>query len=139
MPIYEYACPDCGHRFERMQRMSDDPVKLCPECGQEQVKKLISMTSFVLKGEGWYKDHYGLKQGGGDGATAPKVEGGKPDAAKPEGGKTEAAKPEGGKTEGGKTDGGKTESPARKEAAPSASSAPAASGPTGGTSSAGVS
>ena len=32
MPIYEYACPDCGHEFERLQRMSDDPVRLCPEC-----------------------------------------------------------------------------------------------------------
>ena len=72
MPIYEYQCPDCSHRFERMQRMSDDPVTVCPTCGEQHVKKLVSMTSFVLKGEGWYKDHYGLKQGGGDGATAPK-------------------------------------------------------------------
>lgn len=64
MPIYEYRCPDCGHQFEAIQKMSDAPLKVCPECGAEQVKKLISQTSFVLKGGGWYKDHYGLKKGG---------------------------------------------------------------------------
>ena len=65
MPIYEYRCPDCGHQFEAIQKMSDDPIRVCPECKGEQVKKLISQTSFVLKGGGWYKDHYGLKGGGG--------------------------------------------------------------------------
>lgn len=69
MPIYEYRCPDCGHEFEIMQRMSDDPVRVCPECSAENVSKLISRTSFVLKGGGWYKDHYGLK-GGGSGSAA---------------------------------------------------------------------
>ena len=64
MPIYEYACPDCGHRFEAMQKFSDDPVRDCPSCKAQNVKKLISATSFVLKGGGWYKDHYGLKGGG---------------------------------------------------------------------------
>ncbi len=63
MPIYEYRCPDCGHEFETMQRMSEDPIKVCPECSAENVSKLISRTSFVLKGGGWYKDHYGLKSG----------------------------------------------------------------------------
>lgn len=63
MPIYEYRCPDCGHEFESMRRISDDPLKECPECGKQEVKKLISRTSFVLKGGGWYKDHYGLKSG----------------------------------------------------------------------------
>lgn len=61
MPIYEYACPDCGHRFEVMQKFSDDPVKDCPSCSAGNVKKLISQSAFVLKGGGWYKDHYGLK------------------------------------------------------------------------------
>lgn len=64
MPIYEYACPDCGHRFEAMQKFSDDPIRDCPSCQASNVKKLISATSFVLKGGGWYKDHYGLKSGG---------------------------------------------------------------------------
>ena len=63
MPIYEYACPDCNHRFETIQKISEDPIKVCPSCGAENVKKLVSATSFVLKGSGWYSDHYGLKSG----------------------------------------------------------------------------
>lgn len=73
MPIYEYKCPDCGHVFDVMQKFSDDPVTVCPKCAGQQVKKLISATAFVLKGSGWYKDHYGLK--GGDGGSAAKGEG----------------------------------------------------------------
>lgn len=69
MPIYEYRCPDCGHEFEQLQRMSDDPIKVCPECSSEGVKKLISRTSFVLKGGGWYKDHYGLKSAASSGSS----------------------------------------------------------------------
>jgi len=65
MPIYEYRCPDCGHDFEALQKFSDDPIKDCPSCKAGNVKKRISATSFVLKGGGWYKDHYGLKPGGG--------------------------------------------------------------------------
>ena len=66
MPIYEYQCPDCGHRFDKLQKVSDDPVRICPHCGQEEVKKLVSASAFILKGSGWYKDHYGLKPGGAD-------------------------------------------------------------------------
>ena len=58
MPIYEYACEKCDHEFEREQRITDDPVKTCPKCRSRRVKKLISRTSFVLKGGGWYADAY---------------------------------------------------------------------------------
>ncbi len=58
MPIYEYACEKCDHEFEREQRITDDPVKTCPKCRSRKVKKLISRTSFVLKGGGWYADAY---------------------------------------------------------------------------------
>ena len=58
MPIYEYACDKCGHEFEREQRMSDSPVKTCPKCKARKVTKLISRSSFVLKGGGWYADGY---------------------------------------------------------------------------------
>lgn len=64
MPIYEYACPDCGHNFDALQKFSDDPIRDCPVCKAVNVKKKISATSFVLKGGGWYKDHYGLKPEG---------------------------------------------------------------------------
>ena len=58
MPIYEYECEKCSHEFEREQRITDDPVKTCPKCKARRVKKLISRTSFVLKGGGWYSDLY---------------------------------------------------------------------------------
>jgi len=61
MPIYEYACPDCGHQFENIQKISDPLLTDCPECGADNLRKLVSATSFHLKGSGWYKDHYGLK------------------------------------------------------------------------------
>ena len=61
MPIYEYKCPDCDHEFEALQSFSEEPLTICPECSGNKVSKLISRTSFMLKGGGWYNDHYGLK------------------------------------------------------------------------------
>ena len=58
MPVYEYICKACDHEFEREQRISDNPVKKCPQCGAMKAKRLISRTSFVLKGGGWYSDLY---------------------------------------------------------------------------------
>jgi len=71
MPIYEYACQECGYNFEKLQRISEDPVRDCPSCESKgTVKKLVSQTSFVLKGGGWYADHYGLKSGGGGSSSS---------------------------------------------------------------------
>jgi putative FmdB family regulatory protein len=61
VPIYEYRCPDCGYEFEKIQSFSDDPIKACPTCESQDVRKKISLSAFSLKGSGWYKDHYGLK------------------------------------------------------------------------------
>ena len=58
MPIYEYACDKCGHEFEAEQRITDEPLKTCPECRSRKVRRLISRTSFLLKGGGWYSDLY---------------------------------------------------------------------------------
>jgi putative FmdB family regulatory protein len=58
MPIYEYECQACGHAFEEWQKMTDKPVRVCPKCKARKVAKLISHTSFQLKGGGWYKDLY---------------------------------------------------------------------------------
>ena len=63
MPIYEYNCPKCGD-FEAMQRMSDKPLRKCPSCSGK-VTKLISSTSFQLKGSGWYVTDYARKGSSG--------------------------------------------------------------------------
>lgn len=68
MPIYEYLCEKCGHEFEREQRITEDPVKVCPECRAKKVRRLISRTAFVLKGGGWYSDLYSSAKSGGDSA-----------------------------------------------------------------------
>jgi putative FmdB family regulatory protein len=64
MPIYEYGCLTCGADFEKLMKM-DAPQPPCPECGAIEVQKKVSASGFVLKGSGWYRDHYGLKKGGG--------------------------------------------------------------------------
>ena len=58
MPIYEYACSACGHQFEEWQKITDKPVRTCPKCKAKKVERLISQTSFHLKGGGWYSDLY---------------------------------------------------------------------------------
>jgi len=78
MPVYEYACEKCKHEFEAEQRISDEPIRTCPKCRARKVKRLISRTSFVLKGSGWYSDLYAspgakkddAKADGGDKAAA---------------------------------------------------------------------
>lgn len=66
MPIYEYECLSCGATSEAMQKFSDAPLTTCSECGG-QLRKLISNTSFVLKGTGWYKTDYAGKSSGAEG------------------------------------------------------------------------
>ena len=61
MPIYEYKCKKCRHEFEEL-RGYDDPAPSCEKCEAKETAKLISRTSFALKGHGWFKDHYGLKK-----------------------------------------------------------------------------
>ena len=57
MPIYEYKCTGCNVQFEVMQKISEDPLRSCTSCGGK-LKKLITNTSFVLKGGGWYVTDY---------------------------------------------------------------------------------
>jgi putative FmdB family regulatory protein len=61
VPVYEYACEKCGHEFEAEQRITEAPLKTCPRCRARKLKRLISQTSFVLKGGGWYADLYASK------------------------------------------------------------------------------
>ena len=58
MPIYEYACVSCEHQFETIQRVGEDPLKDCPDCGKAELKKLVSVAAFRLKGGGWYETDF---------------------------------------------------------------------------------
>ena len=70
MPTYEYLCEKCEHEFEREQRITEPPVKSCPVCRSRKVKKLISQTSFVLKGGGWYADLYSSARAGNNDSSS---------------------------------------------------------------------
>ena len=58
MPIYEYRCGACGHHLEALQKMSESPLRKCPECGKSQLKRLVSASRFRLKGSGWYETDF---------------------------------------------------------------------------------
>lgn len=94
MPLYEYQCKKCGHRFERIQKFSDAPVKKCLECGGA-VERLISPPAVQFKGTGWYVTDYARKGSSrsSDGAGAESSESADK-AAKPEKDKAET-KPKG--------------------------------------------
>jgi len=58
MPLYEYRCDVCGHEFEALQKISDEPLVHCPACEQAQLRKLVSASGFRLKGDGWYETDF---------------------------------------------------------------------------------
>jgi len=58
MPIYEYQCDACGHHLEALRKISDKPLKKCPECGKPRLKRLLSAPMFLLKGSGWYETDF---------------------------------------------------------------------------------
>ncbi|MFZ0864104.1 MAG: zinc ribbon domain-containing protein [Candidatus Sulfotelmatobacter sp.] len=60
MPLYEYECKKCGHRFEKIQKYADKMVKKCPDCGG-QVEQMISAPAVQFKGSGWYVTDYARK------------------------------------------------------------------------------
>jgi putative FmdB family regulatory protein len=69
MPLYEYQCESCAHRFERIQKYSDPPIETCPSCGGK-VKKLLSSPAIQFKGSGWYITDYAKKSKSGDGKSS---------------------------------------------------------------------
>ena len=105
MPLYEYECKKCGHRFERIQRFSDAMVKKCPECGGK-VEQLISAPAVQFKGSGWYVTDYAKKLSG---SSASKSD--------------SDGKGDSGKDSGSKDSGGERDSGAKKESKPKTESA----------------
>lgn len=79
MPIYEYRCDSCAHELETLQKVSDPPLEVCPQCQQPRLRKMVSAPSFRLKGGGWYETDFksgnkknlaGESGGSGDGGKA---------------------------------------------------------------------
>ncbi len=99
MPLYEYECKKCGHRFERIQQFSEAPVKKCPKCKKGRVVKLPSAPAVQFKGSGWYVTDYARK---GSAPTETSGEGTKEKA-----GKEAEKKPAAGEAAGGKGASGK--------------------------------
>jgi putative FmdB family regulatory protein len=88
MPLYEYQCDACRHRFERIQKFSDPPVEVCPKCGG-RVSKLVSSPAFQFKGSGWYVTDYARKPEAAKSDDGPAKDGKAPPAKETTG---EAAK-----------------------------------------------
>jgi putative FmdB family regulatory protein len=82
VPLYEYQCKKCGHRFERIQKFSDPPARKCAQCGGA-VEQLLAAPAMQFKGSGWYVTDYARKSGSG---AKSESEGAKsePAAEKPE-------------------------------------------------------
>jgi putative FmdB family regulatory protein len=70
MPLYEYQCESCQHRFERIRKYADPPIEECPECGKGPVKKLFSSPAIQFKGSGWYITDYARKSGSDSGKSS---------------------------------------------------------------------
>ena len=83
MPLYEYQCKKCGHRFEKIQKFSDKPIKKCPECGGA-VEKTISAPAVQFKGSGWYVTDYAKKGSSAGSSSSDSGSKDKKDEKKPE-------------------------------------------------------
>lgn len=121
MPLYEYVCDACGHRFEIIQKFSDAAPEACPACGKGPVVRQFSSPAIQFKGSGFYITDYAHKEkgpldrrsaesGGGDKSEGAKADGSKADGSKTEGARTDGAKTDSGKTEKTKSDTSKTDS-----------------------------
>ena len=109
MPLYEYQCEKCGHRFEKIQKFSDKMVKKCPECGG-RVEQMISAPAVQFKGSGWYVTDYANKSH----APSPSDEGSaaskKDEKSKPDGSGKESSKDSSSKESASKESSGKESS-----------------------------
>ena len=104
MPIYEYQCEACQHKLERLQKISDEPLKVCPECEQPALNKLVSAAAFRLKGSGWYETDFKTGSKKNVSGADKKPDSGSSDAAKSgtESGAKKEAKKAGGESTGSK-------------------------------------
>lgn len=134
MPIYEYACHSCAHRFETIQKAAENPLRDCPECGEPTLKKLLSAPVFRLKGSGWYETDFktGDKRNVVESGDAKGGEGKGDDSAASNGGGAEGKKTADagakGETKAKPGAGGESASPAKEKSASNAKTSGGAGG-----------
>jgi putative FmdB family regulatory protein len=104
MPLYEYQCGKCNHRFEKIQKYSDPAPDGCPVCGGSPVTRLPSSPAIQFKGTGWYITDYAKKSGTDAGKAGSGEKGGSD------------------KSDGGKSDGGKSDTASKSDSGSTASS-----------------
>jgi putative FmdB family regulatory protein len=115
MPLYEYECEKCGHRFEKIQKFSDKMVKKCPECGGK-VEQMISAPAVQFKGSGWYVTDYANK------SHSPSSEGGGKDSKKDEKSKSESSSKESSSKESSSKEGSSKDSSSKDSSSKESSS-----------------
>lgn len=84
MPIYEYRCTNCGHQLDALQKVAEEPLKVCPKCNESALVKKVSAAGFRLKGGGWYETDFksGKKKNvAGEAGSAEKASGASGDGA----------------------------------------------------------
>ena len=109
MPLYEYECKKCHHRFEKIQKFSDRHMKKCPDCGSP-VELVISAPAVQFKGSGWYVTDYPKKSSEGSSSSSADGESSKDSAAKDSAAKDSASKDSASKKESkAKSEGKKAE------------------------------
>ena len=96
MPTYEYTCRDCGHTFEIVQSMWDDPLTMCPECGGS-LRKVFAPPAISFKGTGFYATDHGKRSRKPEGESLERGEKKPKEAAEPSGSKEPVASKDGGK------------------------------------------
>jgi putative FmdB family regulatory protein len=89
MPLYEYECGACGHRFEIIQKFSDGPPDACPKCGQGPLQRQQSSPAFQFKGTGWYVTDYAAKGRGSEKSSGESKPDSKSDSAGSDTGKSD--------------------------------------------------
>jgi putative FmdB family regulatory protein len=87
MPTYVYGCDACGYRFEKSQKFSDEPIRVCPQC-QDTVRRIFQPAGIVFKGSGWHTTDY-KRNGGGDTANGSETKTDAQSEAKPDAAKSE--------------------------------------------------
>jgi putative FmdB family regulatory protein len=92
LPLYEYRCTSCGHRFEKIQKVNDAPETACPKCGGALVRPLTA-PALQFKGAGWYVNDYAAKPSGGSGSEKPSADSGAAKSGSESGGSAGESKP----------------------------------------------